>query len=186
MADATVRPARSEDVTDIVRIQRDTWRTAYADLVPEHVLAGLDTGESEQAWREVVANGPASVFVATEGAWAVGFCAAGAAPDSEAAEADGTLPADAASTGLVAALLVEPRWGRRGHGGRLLVAAAACLREAGMTRGISWIPEADRASAAFYRRAGWRTDGAVRTLDAAGRPLREARVTGGLDLRLSS
>jgi len=50
----------------------------------------------------------------------VGFCAAGPAPDAELAAANGSLPADSASTGLVSTLLVEPRWGRRGHGGRLL------------------------------------------------------------------
>jgi GNAT superfamily N-acetyltransferase len=94
------------------------------------------------------------------------------------------LPADAARTGLVSALLVEPRWGRRGHGGRLLAAAAADFRERGLTRGIAWVPETDGASLSFYATAGWQPDGTVRTLDAAGRPLREVRVTGGVDLRL--
>lgn len=181
MADASVRPATLGDVTEIARIQRDTWRTAYADLLPEQALAELDT---EQAWREVVEHGPATVHVATEGTWTVGFCVAGAAPEDEVAEANGVLPEDASSTGLIAILLVEPRWGRRGHGGRLLATAAAQLRESGLTRGISWVPEADKASLGFYRSVGWQQDGTVRTLDAGGRPLREARVTGGLNLQL--
>ena len=37
----------------------------------------------------------------------------------------------------VSTLLVEPRWGRRGHGGRLLAAAAAALRGA-RRRGAGW------------------------------------------------
>ncbi|GAA0633613.1 GNAT family N-acetyltransferase [Kutzneria viridogrisea] len=184
MADATVRPAVAGDAPEIARIQHDTWRTAYAELLPEQVLADLDLAEAEQSWREVVTSGSARVHVAHEGEWTVGFCVAGAAPETETAEADGTQPADAASTGLIALLLVEPRWGRRGHGGRLLAAAAADLREAGLHKGISWVPEADRASLGFYRAIGWQTDGTVRTLDAGGRPLREIRVTGGLDLHL--
>ncbi|QUQ71628.1 GNAT family N-acetyltransferase [Kutzneria sp. CA-103260] len=183
MAEASVRPAVPADVEEIARIQRDTWRAAYAELVPEEVLAGLD---NVAAVRELVEQATAAVLVATEGEWTVGFCVAGLAPDSEVAEADGTLPPDAATTGLVATLLVEPRWGRRGHGGRLLAAAAETLRSQGATRGVSWVPEADRASLAFYASAGWPTDGVVRTLDAGGRPLREARVTGSLDLKLIS
>jgi GNAT superfamily N-acetyltransferase len=95
------------------------------------------------------------------------------------AHADGSLPADAETTALVS-VLVEPRWGRRGHGGRLLATATEHLREAGATRGIAWVPEADKASIGFYDKAEWEPDGTVRTLDAGGRPLREIRVTGGL------
>ncbi|MGH3996931.1 MAG: GNAT family N-acetyltransferase, partial [Pseudonocardiaceae bacterium] len=97
----------------------------------------------------------------------------------------GALPPDAAHTVLVSTLLVEPRWGRRGHGGRLLATVTAALRDAGATRGIVWVPAEDPASLNFYRRAGWEPDGTVRTLDAHGRPLREIRLTGSLNLTLS-
>jgi GNAT superfamily N-acetyltransferase len=184
MADAAVRTATPDDVAEIARIHRDTWRTAYAELLPAAVLDGIDLAESHQAWTEAVEH--AHVFVATEGDWTVGFCVAGSAPEQEVANADGTLPADAATVGQVSTLLVEPRWGRRGHGGRLIAAAAAALREQGATRGIAWVPEADKASIGFYRTVGWTTDGTVRTLDAGGRPLRELRVSGGLALLLQS
>ncbi|MBB5955665.1 L-amino acid N-acyltransferase YncA [Saccharothrix tamanrassetensis] len=181
MADAAVRTANSDDVPDIARIHRETWRTAYRHLLPEEVLAGL--GDTTQAWAEAVADG--QVFVATEGSFLVGFCVAGRAPEAEVARADGTLPADAATTALLS-VLVEPRWGRRGHGGRLLATAAQALRDNGNTRGIAWIPEADKASGGFYGKAGWESDGTVRTLDAGGRPLREIRVSGGLTLLLEA
>ncbi|WP_199439020.1 GNAT family N-acetyltransferase [Umezawaea beigongshangensis] len=179
MADAEVRPARPSDVAEIARIQRDTWRVAYAEILPPEVVEGLD---NEGAWRAAVADD--RVLVATEGGVVVGFCQAGPAPEPEVANADGSLPADAATTALVGTLLVEPRWGRRGHAGRLLAAAAHVLRNAGATRGIAWVPQADRASTSFYEHAGWLPDGTVRTLDAAGRPLREIRVSGGLSLLL--
>jgi hypothetical protein len=47
------------------------------------------------------------------------------------------------------------------------------------------VPERDTASRAFYRRAGWEPDGTVRTLDAGGRPLREVRLGGPLDLEFA-
>ena len=47
------------------------------------------------------------------------------------------------------------------------------------------MPEADKASRNFYERLGWTGDGTVRTLDAGGRPLREVRVSGPLEIRLA-
>jgi GNAT superfamily N-acetyltransferase len=186
MAEAAVRAATEQDAPEIARIQRDTWLTAYSELLPATVLAELDLAEAVEVWRRTVTeDGPGRVFVATEGAWTVGFCVIGPAPADEVARPDGSLPADAQRTALVGTLLVEPRWGRRGHGGRLLVIAAAALREQGAERGVVWVPESDRASADFYLRAGWQPDGVVRTLDAAGHPLRELRLTGTLELKFT-
>ncbi|PPK67463.1 GNAT family N-acetyltransferase [Actinokineospora auranticolor] len=184
MADAAVRPARPDDVPEIARLQVLTWQTAFEALLPPDVLAGLDERAAAQEWAQVIAQGPASVFVATEGAWTVGFCVAGPSPESESAAANDTPVEDAATVALIGTLLVEPRWGRRGHGGRLLAATGRTLREAGLTRGICWVPERNVSLTGFFRRAGWEPDGVVRTLDAGGAPLREVRLTGALDLEL--
>lgn len=184
MADVTVRPAEPRDAAEIARIQLDTWRTAYAGLLPEEVLAELDAAEAELTWRQTIEQGPAQVFVATEGSWLVGFCAAGPAPEDETASADGAPAKDSATVALVSTVLVEPRWGRRGHGGRLLAEAGRAMREAGSTRGIAWVAEPDKATLGFFDRAGWVPDGTVRTLDAGGRPLREVRLTGTLRIEL--
>ncbi len=98
-----------------------------------------------QAWTAAVAEGV--VFVATEGDWTVGFAAAG--PADVPAES----PLGPEAWGEIGALLVEPRWGRRGHGGRLLAAAAEALRERGARYGLAWVPEKDDASLRFYMRA---------------------------------
>jgi GNAT superfamily N-acetyltransferase len=179
-----VRCATAEDAPTLAALHRVTWRAAYSELLPPGALDELDTPQLQQAWAETIAGG-ATVLIATEGADPVGFVVAGPAPEDDVAAADGTVPSDAARTVLVSSLLVEPRWGRRGHGGRLLAAAAAVLREAGAVRGIAWIPAEDPASLNFYRRAGWTPDGTVRTLDARGRALRELRLTGSLDLKLT-
>lgn len=182
MADAATRPAEPSDADELARVQLVTWRTAYAAILPASVLAELDPAAVAARWRDAIAAG--HVVVATEGQWLVGFVAAAPAPETESADASGNPAPDAATIALIAALLVEPRWARRGHGTRLLAAAGAALVKTGATRGIAWVPEADSASLAFYRRAGWQPDGTVRTLDAAGRPLREVRLTGDLDLEL--
>jgi GNAT superfamily N-acetyltransferase len=184
MAVARVRAATPADAPALAAVQRATWQLAYHRMLPATALDELSTPRLEHAWTETI-DGGATVLVATEGDTVVGFIVAGAAPAQEAAAADGTPPPDAATTVLVSTLLVEPRWGRRGHGGRLLATAAQLLRGAGATRGITWVAAQDTASLTFYRRAGWAPDGTVRTLDAHRHPLRELRLSGPLDLVLT-
>jgi GNAT superfamily N-acetyltransferase len=185
MATATVRPATPEDVPEIVRIQADTWTAAYAGLVPASALAGLRSAAAREAWASAVEAGEGHhVLVAGEGEWTVGFCAAAraAAPENAVAPSGPTLGPEAWAE--ISILLVEPRWGRRGHGGRLLAAAAAHLREDGARYGLAWVPETDVASRNFYKSAGWTADGTVRVLDTGEGELREVRITGSLDLEL--
>lgn len=180
MALASVRPATAADAAAVAQVQRTVWTSAYAELLPPGAVDGFDTDAVARAWADPIAAG--AVRIAVEGDAVVGFCAAGPASAEDLADAGGAVPEDASSVGLVATLLVEPRWGRRGHGGRLLVETAAALRAGSATRAIAWVPERDVASRRFYERAGWDPDGTVRTLDAGGRPLREIRVGGTLDL----
>jgi GNAT superfamily N-acetyltransferase len=197
MALAAVRPAVRTDVDEIVRIQAATWAAAYAELVPPAALAQLDSAGARQAWTAAIEAGAGHhVLIATEGAWTVGFCAAAAGEARAAGEAPvpGEQPRNGRAQpgadvgpefwGEIGTLLVEPRWGRRGHAGRLLAAAATALQAAGARYGLAWIPETDEASRRFYTRAGWEPDGAVRGLDTGGGILREVRVTGSLDLTL--
>ncbi|HVD90268.1 MAG TPA: GNAT family N-acetyltransferase, partial [Jatrophihabitantaceae bacterium] len=84
--------------------------------------------------------------------------------------------ADVSYTAQIAPLLVEPRWGRRGHGSRLLAAAVDHARADGFTRLITWVPSGDGASLSFYRSAGWDTDGFARILDTGAGEMREIRL----------
>ena len=173
MALAQVRAATPDDVDEIIRIQADTWRVAFAELVPEAALQRLTGPAARQAWAEAVTAGAGHhVLVATEGDWTVGFCAA--------APADPEEPDVSPGQAQIVTLLVEPRWGRRGHGRRLLGAAFDALARDGAQGGIAWLPEQDVASRACYDRIGWDPDGMGRTLDAGDRELREIRLAGPL------
>ena len=180
------------DVDEIVRIQSVTWAVAYAELVPASALQLLDGTGARQAWETAVATAGARrhVLVATEGTQTVGFCAATAADPTDAPGPAGHGHAPEPpelggwAWGEINALLVEPRWGRRGHAGRLLAAAAAALQAGGARYGLAWIAEPDQATRLFYARAGWEPDGAVRGLDTGAGTLREIRLTGSLDLAL--
>ena len=172
MADVSVRTAGPDDVAEIVRIQLDTWRTAYAQILPAESLAALDEAAIQETWRAAVVEPPSPrhhVLVAEEQQWVVGFAAIG--------PADAVLAGDPEpeTTAAITALLVEPRWGRRGHGSRLLAASVDHWRGDGLTRAVVWLPEDDAASSAFYTSAGWARDGYVRALDTGAGTLREVR-----------
>ena len=170
MAAGYVRPARPEDAGEIARVQLATWRVAYRRILPRHVLDNLDEAYLARRWSAAVQEPPSGahrVLVAVEEAaqsYLVGFIASGPA-DAEAL-APGE-PADALASGVAAVtdLLVEPRWGRRGHGSRLLAAAVEHWRADGLTRAVAWAFDADAAPRNFLGSTGWEPDGATRALD---------------------
>lgn len=170
MATGFVRPARPEDAGEIARIQLATWRVAYRRLLPRHVLDNLDEAWLGRRWSAAVATPPSDrhrVLVAVEQAeqsYLVGFAASG--PPDEQALAPNE-PAEALGEGAVAVtdLLVEPRWGRRGHGSRLLAASVDLWRADGFTTAVAWAFDGDPATRAFLRSSGWEPDGATRALD---------------------
>ncbi|MDV6012151.1 GNAT family N-acetyltransferase [Haloechinothrix sp. LS1_15] len=185
MARVAVHLAAPDDASAIARIQRDTWRFAYQEVLDQAALEALDSGDVEREWREAIGHPETDVFVATEGGHTVGFSVSGPAPEEELAGPRGELPEDSVHIGLIATALVEPRWQRRGHGGRLIAAAARALRSRGANRGMTWVAESDSATLSFYRDIGWHPDGTVRTLDTGGVTLREMRLFGTLELRVT-
>ncbi len=173
MADVSVRPARSDDVDDIARIQLETWTHGYAEILPAPVLGLLTAEVAQQAWGEAVMTPPTPrhhVLVALEQEWRVGFVAFGPADDLEETDVS------PATTVAFGPLLVEPRFGRRGHASRLMSAAVDHARGDGMDRAVIWIPEADNASREFLVGAGWAPDGLARALDTGDGELREIRL----------
>jgi GNAT superfamily N-acetyltransferase len=172
-ADVSVRPALPDDAAEVARVQVVTWRTAYRAVLPEAVLDDWDASAAAAAWRTAVESPPTpghGVLVALEGRTVVGFAAFGAAELTGDERPDPAGPSAELST-----LLVEPRWGRRGHGSRLLAAVTDLVRGSGAARLQTWLLEEDRVSAGFFESTGWAPDGWARTLDTGGTPLREIR-----------
>lgn len=158
MALGFVRPARSEDVGEIARIQLSTWRIAYRRLMPRHVLADISQDWLGERWSAAVTAPPDRqhrVLVAIEQAaqdFVVGFMASGPSEDDPAAAE-------------ITELLVEPRWGRRGHGSRLLAASVDLWRQDAFAAARAWTFEQDVAMTKFLTSAGWAPDGVTRALD---------------------
>ncbi|MET7393955.1 GNAT family N-acetyltransferase [Dactylosporangium sp. NPDC005572] len=175
-----VRPARIDDVVEITRIQLTTWRVAYRRLLPKHILDQLDEDWITRRWREAIAQPPSPrhrVLVAVEqrespeagpeSSYAVGFVASGPADDTALAPDEDHTVLDKALGGAAAItdLLVEPRWGRRGHGSRLLAASVDLWRTDGFTTALAWTFADDRVTSRFLESSGWAPDGVSRSLD---------------------
>jgi len=168
MADVSVRPARPPDAERVARVQLSTWSTAYATLLPPAVLE-LPEEQAAALWLHAV-EAPLSprhrLLVAFERDELVGFAAAGPAEDDDL---------DPATTTEVTALLVEPRWGRRGHGSRLLAAGVDGWRADGVETAVTWVWERDPASRSFLASAGWVPDGRSRGLDTGAKVQSQVR-----------
>jgi GNAT superfamily N-acetyltransferase len=175
MALGYVRAARPDDAAEIARIQLTTWRYAYRRLLPARILDQLDQEWIAQRWLTAITEPPSGrhrVLVAVEQAeesYLAGFVASGDA--DEAVLAPGEALDRFGPTGLandvsaITDLLVEPRWGRRGHGSRLLAASADLWREDGYAAALAWAFEGDPATRTFLTSAGWEPDGVTRALD---------------------
>jgi GNAT superfamily N-acetyltransferase len=183
MALGYVRPARADEAGEIARIQLSTWRTAYRRLLPRHVLDELDPQWLAGRWREAVDAPPSGrhrVLVAVEQAQTSQIVGFGAFGPADEAPAPGELLSP--SVAAITELLVEPRWGRRGHGSRLLAAAVDLWRADGFATALAWVYEQDQASRKFLTGAGWAPDGARRALDVDGLLVPQLRLHVSLDL----
>jgi GNAT superfamily N-acetyltransferase len=169
--DSTILRATAADAAVIAELQIQVWQQAFADLLPAQVVMTDPVAHAETWDARLRQGGP--VLLALEGAEPVGFAAVSFGLD------DRNL---LAPVGEIEVLYVLPRWGRRGHGGRLLVGAAAELRRIGATAARWWLPESDKATARFLRGAGWSADGLRRELDTGAEPLFEVRYSGSVDL----
>ncbi|MEV6848081.1 GNAT family N-acetyltransferase [Actinoplanes sp. NPDC051411] len=169
MALGFVRPARPEDAAEIARIQLSTWRSSYRRMFPPHVLANLDEAYLTRGWSEAIEAAPSRrhrVLIAIEQSDAstavVGFAAAGPADEQALVPEEPPLADDVAA---ITDLIIEPRWGRRGHGSRLLAAVVDLWREDGFATAVAWAYEQDKVMQKFLASAGWEPDGAGRALD---------------------
>jgi len=194
MADVNVRPARPGEAGEVARIQRTSWARAGTSVVPAAVLDRLVADEVVTRWAATIEAPPTPghhVLVAREREAIVGMVAFGPAEMSDAALENGPDGVAAGEpehgpTGEIATLLVEPRWGRRGHGSRLLAATVDTARADGVVNLITWVPENDVSARTFFGSAGWQEAGWIRTLDADGAPLREICLHTSIDEDLAA
>ena len=166
MSGGFVRAARAADASGLARVQVASWRSAFAGLVPDAVIAELTSEEAvsqfAERWREAISAPPTSkhrVHVAVEKPGEpeiLGFAAAGPATDED------LWPG---TDGELYELHVMPSVAAEGHDQRLLHAVADTFAEDGFSTGYTWALAGDEARVEFLEAAGWAPDGSRASLD---------------------
>src|SRR3954452_8814411 len=60
------REAAPEDSAGLARVQVDSYRTAYKDLLPDDYLAQFTYEEQEQDWRDLMASPTGDILLVAE------------------------------------------------------------------------------------------------------------------------
>lgn len=151
-----VRPARPEDVEDIVGIGLRSWREGFRDVVPRGLMP--DPGGLRARIRERVAERVPSIAVGVLDGKVLGWITFGASRDADAA----------GSVGEVWALNVDPGAWRRGIGRELVTYALDRLARAPFAEATLWTFRDTPRSRSFYEALGFETDGATQRREASG------------------
>lgn len=164
-----VRAATPEDAAAIAEVQVETWRAAYAGLLPAEGLAALSVEQRAARWRENLA-GPVRTLLALDRGRAVGFASVAACRDPDAGP----------WTGELWALYVRSELWGRGVGRALWAAAGASLAADGFREATLWVLADNARARGFYEGVGLRADGADKVVEILGVDKREVRHRGPL------
>ena len=146
-----IRKACPADAVAIARVHVETWRSAYAGVLPDAYLVSMSCERRLAHWRQTLTVGRhrEPVLVAEDGAAEViGFASFGAARRSG-------LPVDLPYDGEIFSLYVLPDYQGRGLGRALMEAGFKGLARAGRRAAIVWVVAANPARF-FYERMGGR------------------------------
>jgi ribosomal protein S18 acetylase RimI-like enzyme len=139
-----IRAARIEDSAGIARVQVDSYRTAYAGILPPAYLAHFTYKEQEQDWRDLLSSEQHdSLCVAETDAGEIVGYALGRPGQSTIAPYESEL----------VALHVRHSYQRQGIGRQLVTAIAERLRQQACSSLMLWVL-AENPSRLFYERLG--------------------------------
>lgn len=142
-----VRPAGQADAAGIARVHVETWRSAYAGILPNDYLVGLSDVRHASAWQRTLSEPlrQHGTFVAADRERGiVGFASSGRVRRSPTVAGE-----DWSGAGEVYTLYVAPDDQNQGIGRRLLSASFAYLVELGYERAVVWVL-ASNPSRFFY------------------------------------
>ena len=139
-----IRKAKIEDSAGLAKVQVDSYRTAYADILPQAYLDHFTYEEQEQDWRDWISSKADDVLYVAEAATGeiVGYALARSGP-SEISPYESELMA----------LHVSRSYQRQGLGRQLVATIAEQLKQRGSRSLMLWVLE-ENHSRGFYERLG--------------------------------
>jgi GNAT superfamily N-acetyltransferase len=163
-----IREAAIGDAAGIAAVHVESWRAAYAGILPQDYLDSLEPVQRGAVWKRILSSqgGRELTVVAEDSYQIVGFANVCASRDADVT---------AGAVGEVAAIYLRPEvWGQ-GGGRQLMAAALAALVEVEFSEATLWVLEANSRARRFYEASGWAPDGAQKDEDIRGFPVHELR-----------
>jgi ribosomal protein S18 acetylase RimI-like enzyme len=139
-----LRSATLADAEALGAVHIRAWQEAYAGVVPDKILSGLNFTQCADMWRSALAQG-LMVQLAERNGKIVAFSASGD-------QTDASLP----YSGIIRALYVLRCAQHLGIGRRLMAATADDLLARGHMAAMLWVMEANTAARRFYVSLGGR------------------------------
>ncbi|GAA4676645.1 GNAT family N-acetyltransferase [Frondihabitans cladoniiphilus] len=183
MGEATIRWAAVDDARGVAVVHVETWRAAYAGLIDDAVLAGLDVDRRTAGWTRWITHSlageetdgpgvpPQKLVVADVDGRVVGWAGFGPGRD------EGT-----AGRGELGGLYVHPAFWSQKIGHALVDRVEAELTAAGFASAYLWVLDGNERAIRFYERHGWAADGGEKVGAGGGatglHELRHTRVLG--------
>jgi GNAT superfamily N-acetyltransferase len=173
----SVREPTLDDVDELARINIETWRDAYAGIVPQARLDGMDRATYRERWVSTVTGGRPGVrcVVAEVDRVLAAYAVGGAYRIQEDAD-----PEDTSRWAELFAIYVDPPMQGRRVGVAAHDALLAGLAGEGYVEAALWVLEANAASRSWYAARGWLPDGATSLWWCEGQALPEIRLRLGL------
>jgi GNAT superfamily N-acetyltransferase len=164
-----VRRAEVADAASLARINVAAWCAAYADIVPAEHLAGMDTPDRVEIWRERVrAPEPFATFVAVDEQGVIAaYCTVGVLRTVDGGREPGV--------GELMAIYADPARQGTGAGRAVHDAGVDHLIQQGFDRAGLGVFDANDRARAFYAARGWVPDGETHSFEIAGRVIPEMR-----------
>jgi ribosomal protein S18 acetylase RimI-like enzyme len=169
VVEPVVRDATPDDAPDIAHMHVESWRVAYAHIIPASALALLSVPGRAEGWAQALRD-PAPgqwTLVAARGGEIVGFATGG--PDRAA---------EPTAASELYGLYVAPAVWEAGVGTRLMKAGLARLERPA----VVWVLEENDRARRFYEARGWRVDDArqpIALLGGAAHPIEVRYRYGG-------
>lgn len=141
----SIRRAAAGDAAGIARVHVETWRSAYAGILPDRVMTAMSIEEKTTAWRRLVQGQSQTdaVLVAELDDRSIGGFASCGPAGAEVVDHDGEIHT----------LYVLPDWQEQGLGRALLHGCFGALANSGFDSAFVWVL-ADNPARFFYEAMG--------------------------------
>ena len=142
-----LRIATLDDVPGIARVHVDSWRTTYAGLMPDSILANISLERRTQNMERFIRSQPenAITYVVEESDAIVGFAQCGPNRDLEI---------DGAYTGELYGIYLLIEWQGKGLGKQLVQAVSRFLVSHRVESMIVWALASNQPACGFYKALG--------------------------------